>query len=115
MSLRLVRDNLGGSDDTVLWELISDSGAGGDDLLIASPGRQPPAGFRVSVPFSDPLPSDRVLTIAVHHSREPMLASSFQLGELREGQVLSDIHTYLSRSEYLALAKDTCDNRLDDA
>jgi hypothetical protein len=112
VSLRSVRDNLGGTDDIILWELVADPSAVQGEPLIAIPGRTPPPRFHLSVNLSEPLPSDRVLTVAIHHSREPAFASSFRLDQLREGQILSDIGTYMSRSEYLDLARDTCDNEL---
>ena len=85
VSLRLVRDNLGGTDDIVLWELVAEPRSVADGLLQAIPGRESPPGFRARVPLIGSLPTTRELTVAIHHPEGAALASSFQLDQLKEG------------------------------
>jgi hypothetical protein len=113
IAIAIVRDNLGGPDDEVLWEItVVDPDAVGE-LLEAIPGGRVPNGFDLTVKLDAPLPPSRVLTAAVFPKKGSANAHSFKLSQLHTETILTDIDTQVSRSEFLSLAGDTCDNRLD--
>lgn len=111
--LAVVRDNLGGSDDQILWEIQATSSDIPAGLVEVVPGGSVPAGFRISVPLEAPLPSASTLTAAVFTAEGMENANSFKPRQLRAGKILTDIDSHVSETEFLALAEDTCDNKLD--
>jgi hypothetical protein len=112
IALAIVRGNLGGSDDEVSWEIRVTSPELLEDLIVAVPGDHVPAGFTLTMEAALPFPTTRPLTVAVFPSDGSANANTFQLAHLQPGRVLTDIDTHISRAEYRALARDTCDNRL---
>lgn len=113
IALAIVHDNLGGTDDQVLWEIRVTGPESVEPLIVAIPGDQVPAGFTLTVAAALPLPSSRRLTVAVFPSDGSANANTFRLGQLRPGRILTDIDSYISQVEFRALARDTCDNKLD--
>jgi len=114
IALALVRDNLGGGDDHVLWE-IEAVDPQPIDLVVVAPGVDVPEGFATTTPLTEPLPEKAIVTVAVYPPTGSANASSFELRQLRSGRILTDIGTYISHDEFLKIASDTCDNRLDGA
>lgn len=113
ITLAVVRDNLGGSDDQILWEIKAVSQVATQGVIEAVLGGSVPRGFSLSVPLETPLPRTRVLTAAVFPPEGSAHPNSFKLQQLQSGEVLTDADTYVSHAQFLELAEDTCDNRLD--
>lgn len=112
IALALVRDNLGGEDDQVLWE-IEAVGLRPVDLVVAVPGVDVPEGFATITPLTESLPERPILTVAVYPPTGSANATSFELRQLRSGRILTDLGTYISQDEFLRVAADTCDNRME--